>query len=120
MSVIDLSEKFALFDDQWAPRIVGRINDMDVKVAKVRGEFIWHSHDDTDEFFLVHRGRLTIQLDGQEDVTLEEGQFFVVPRGVQHRPVATEECQIVLLEPSGVVNTGDAGGDLTAASDEWV
>lgn len=111
---VDLGAKFELIHEHWSPKIVGEINDLQVKLAKVQGEFVWHAHEDTDEFFLVHRGVLTIQLDGDREVTLWPGQFFVVPRGVRHRPVAKDECEILLLEPAGVVNTGDAEeGDLT-------
>ena len=119
-TTVNLAEKFAKFQDHWSPRIIGQINDLHIKAVKVEGEFVWHTHADTDEFFLVHAGSLTIQLEGGRDVTLEPGEFFIVPRGVEHRPIADEECQILLLEPSGVVNTGDgADGDRTAVA-EWV
>lgn len=117
---VNVAEKFALVTEHWSPKTVGEINDMQLKVAKVRGEFVWHSHDDTDEFFLVHRGTMTIQLRGRDDVTLGPGDFFVVPQGVEHRPIAADECEILLLEPTGVVNTGDAApGELTAEHD-WI
>lgn len=119
-TTVNLAEKFAMFDEQWSPKIIGEINDLHIKAVKVEGEFVWHTHGTTDEFFLVHTGQLTIQLEGGRDVKLEAGEFFVVPRGVRHRPVAERECQILLLEPSGVVNTGDTGdGDLTARAD-WI
>src|SRR4051812_14941503 len=115
--VVDLAEKFASFGEQWSPKVVARLNDFEIKVVRSSGEFVWHTHDDTDELFLVTAGRLTIQLrDG--DVTLLPGQLFVVPRGVEHCPVAEGEVQAVLIEPSGVVNTGNAGGPLTAAHDD--
>ena len=118
---VNLDTKFALFTDQWSPKIVGQVNDLHIKIVKVEGEFVWHTHDDTDEFFLVHSGTLTIQLDGGRDVTLEAGEFFVVPKGTEHRPVAAEECLIVLLEPAGVVNTGDANTtEGLTSSDEWI
>ena len=114
--VVDLRDKLSLFSEHWSPKVVATMNDYEVKVAKVKGEFVWHSHADTDELFLVVDGTLTIQLpDG--DVTLSPGQLFVVPRGVEHCPVAAEEASILLIEPSGVVNTGQAGGDLTATHD---
>lgn len=110
---VDLAEKFAMFSEHWSPKLVGRLNDYEVKVVKVKGDFVWHTHEDTDELFLVIEGELTIQLrDG--DVVLGPGQLYVVPRGVEHCPRADEEAKILLLEPSGVVNTGDAGGELTA------
>ena len=113
---MDLRDKLSLFSEHWSPKVVATMNDYEVKVVKVKGEFVWHSHADTDELFLVVDGTLTIQLpDG--DVTLSPGQLFVVPRGVEHCPVAAEEASILLIEPAGVVNTGEAGGDLTATHD---
>ncbi len=118
--VVNLDEKLALFGDHWSPRIVGQVNDMHLKVAKGLGEFPWHVHEETDEFFLVVRGVLTIRMRGREDAVIGAGEFFVVPRGVEHAPLADEECELVLLEPAGTVNTGDGGrGELTA-EDEWV
>lgn len=114
---IDLAEKLALFTAHWTPHTVARLNDYEIKLVKVRGEFVWHKHDTTDELFLVIGGRLTIELrDGA--VELGPGQLYVVPRGVEHRPVAVEEAQVMLVEPRGVVNTGDAGGPLTATPAE--
>ena len=114
--VVDLRDKLSLFSEHWSPRVVATLNDYEVKVVKVKGEFVWHSHADTDELFLVVDGSLTIRLpDG--DVSLGPGQLFVVPRGVEHCPVAAEEASLVLIEPAGVVNTGDAGGVLTVGHD---
>jgi len=114
--VVDLRDKLSLFSEHWSPKVVATMNDYEVKVVKVKGEFVWHSHADTDELFLVVDGTLTIQLpDG--DVILRAGQLFVVPRGVEHCPVAADEGSILLIEPAGVVNTGEAGGDLTATHD---
>jgi mannose-6-phosphate isomerase-like protein (cupin superfamily) len=118
--VVNLDDKFGRFDDRWTPRILAEINDMHLKAVKVEGEFVWHDHPDTDEFFLVRTGRLTIELRDRPAVTLGPGDLFVVPRGIEHRPVADEICELLLLEPAGVVNTGDAGGELTAAADEWI
>ena len=114
---IDLAEKLALLDEPYRPGIVGYLNDYKLVVVKVLGEFVWHSHPDTDDFFLVLRGRLTIQL-RDRDVVLEPGQLFVVPRGVEHCPKADEETHVLLIEPRGTVNTGDAGGPLTVAERE--
>lgn len=114
---VDLEQKLSLFEDLWSPKVVAALNDYDVKVVKVRGEFVWHRHEDTDELFLVLKGRLRIQLRGSA-VELGPGQLYVVPRGVEHCPVAEEETHALLLEPRGVVNTGDAGGELTAPRDE--
>ena len=114
---VDLGEKLSAFSEQWSPKVVARLNDYEIKVVKLQGEFVWHTHDDTDELFLVLDGELRIQLrDG--DVTLRPGQLFVVPRGVEHCPVADGEVRAVLIEPAGVVNTGDAGGPLTAGYDD--
>ena len=114
--VVDLKDRLSLFSDHWSPKVVATLNDYEVKVVKVKGEFVWHSHADTDELFLVVDGSLTIRLpDG--DAVLGPGQLFVVPRGVEHCPVAAEEASLLLIEPAGVVNTGEAGGELTAPHD---
>jgi mannose-6-phosphate isomerase-like protein (cupin superfamily) len=105
---VNLDIQFATFDEPWAPRVVGAINDYEVKLAKAEGRFVWHTHEGTDEFFLVHKGRLTIEMKGRDDAILGPGDFFVVPRGVEHRPVAGRGCELLLLEPKGVANTGDA------------
>ena len=110
---INLHEKLDLFAEHWQPKIVAEINDYDVRIVKLKGEFVWHKHDDTDDFFLVLKGHLTIQLRNR-NVELDEGELYVVPRGVEHCPRAEEETSILLIEPSGTVNTGDAGGPLTA------
>jgi len=94
-------------------------NDLHVKAAKVQGAFVWHRHEDTDELFFVHKGTLTIQY-RDRDVVLRAGEMHVVPKGVEHKPVADEECQILLIEPAGTPNTGDAGGDLTATDEPWI
>ena len=111
---VNLAEKLTLLDERYSPGIVGYLNDYKLAVVKARGEFVWHKHDDTDDFFLVLRGRLTIRL-RDRDVELGEGDLFVVPRGVEHCPVAEDEAHVLLIEPSGTPNTGDAGGELTAA-----
>jgi mannose-6-phosphate isomerase-like protein (cupin superfamily) len=110
---VNLAEKLSLFAEHWQPKIVARINENDVRIVKVEGEFVWHKHEDTDDFFLVLKGHLTIQL-RDRNVELDEGELFVVPRGVEHCPRAEEETALLLIEPVGTVNTGDAGGQLTA------
>jgi mannose-6-phosphate isomerase-like protein (cupin superfamily) len=106
MTAVNLREKLATFSDHWVPRIVSRFNGHDVMVVKVKGEFNWHSHPDTDDFFLVLKGKVTIRLrDG--DVVLNEGEMYVVPTGVEHCPVAEEEAELLLIEPIGTPNTGD-------------
>ncbi len=118
-SPINLINKLAKFDEHWSPRVIAEMNDYQFKLAKVHGEFVWHDHSDTDEVFIVLEGELDIEFrDGS--VTLRQGEMFVVPRGVEHKPVAREECKIMLVEPRGVVNTGDTGGELTAENDQWV
>jgi mannose-6-phosphate isomerase-like protein (cupin superfamily) len=110
---VNLAEKLALLDAPFTPGTVGYLNDYKVEVVKAHGEFVWHKHDDTDDFFLVVSGRLTIQL-RDRDIELSAGDLFVVPRGVEHCPRADEEAHVLLIEPKGTVNTGDAGGELTA------
>ncbi len=110
---INLAEKLALLDAPFVPGIVGRLNDYKLVVVKVRGEFVWHKHDETDDFFLVLSGHLTIQL-RDRDVELSAGELFVVPAGVEHCPKAEEETHVLLIEPLGTLNTGDAGGALSA------
>jgi mannose-6-phosphate isomerase-like protein (cupin superfamily) len=107
MPAINLAEKLSTFNAHWQPRVVGRFNGHDLMVVKVKGEFVWHQHDDTDDFFLVLHGRITIRLPNG-DVDVGPGEVFVVPKGVQHCPVAQEEAHVLLIEPSGTPNTGDA------------
>ena len=106
MDAVNLESKLAMFSEHWQPRVVAQLNDQDVMVVKAKGEFVWHKHDDTDDFFLVLRGRLTIQL-RDRDVVVGPGELFVVPRGVEHRPVAAEEVHLLLIEPTGTPNTGN-------------
>ena len=103
---IDLTEKLSTFSEHWSPRTVTQFNNCDVMVVKVEGEFVWHKHDDTDDFFLVLKGRLDIEM-RDRTVSLGPGQLFVVPKGVEHRPVAREEVHLLLIEPTGTPNTGD-------------
>lgn len=112
MDKINLTEKFTLFDDYWSPKIVGELNGQHVKLVKLKGEFIWHHHDAEDELFLVVKGRLTIKL-RDRDVILEEGEFFIVPRGLEHKPVAAEEAHVLLFEPATTLNTGNVRSERT-------
>ncbi|MFG2537874.1 cupin domain-containing protein [Streptomyces sp. NPDC048511] len=113
---VNLADKLAQFSELWSQKKVAVLNDYEVKLAKLKGKFVWHTHEDTDELILVISGRLTIQLrDG--DVVSEPGELFVVPRGVEHCTVADEETAILLLEPAGTMNTGDAGGPMTKAAE---
>jgi len=106
MAAINLKNKLATFSERWSPRIVSQFNGHDVMVVKVKGEFSWHSHPDTDDFFLVLKGKVTIKL-RDRDIELKEGEMFVVPKGVEHCPVANEEAELLLIEPCGTPNTGD-------------
>lgn len=103
---INLAQKLAMFTDHWSPRTVAQLNDYDVMVVKVEGEFVWHKHDETDDFFLVLRGTLDIEL-RDRTITLRPGEMYVIPKGVEHRPVAREEVHLLLIEPTGTPNTGD-------------
>jgi len=116
---INLEKKLELFSDFWVPKIIGQMNDYHVKLAKVNGEFVWHDHPKTDELFLVIKGSLTIHLrDGV--VMLNKGDMFIVPKGVEHKPVAEDECHILLIEPVGTVNTGTVIDSNTASNNEWI
>ncbi len=119
MEKVNLAEKFSLFSDYWNPRIVGEINDSYVKLAKLKGEFIWHSHEAEDELFLVVQGRLLIKL-RDRDIWLEEGEFFIIPRGVEHKPVAEKEAHVMFLEPKTTLNTGNVKNDHTIENPEWI
>ena len=106
MDKVNLAAKFGQFTEQWSPKIVGQVNDMHVKLARLQGGFVWHHHDDEDEMFLVVEGRLTIRL-RDRDIPLEKGEFLIIPRGVEHLPVAEEEALVMLFEPVGTLNTGN-------------
>ena len=118
MDPINLTDKLALFSEHWSPRVVAELNDYQFKLVKLQGEFVWHAHADTDEAFLVIDGEMEIGFRDRA-VTLRKGELFVVPKGVEHITRASRECHALIIEPRGVVNTGDAGGDLTARSDVW-
>jgi mannose-6-phosphate isomerase-like protein (cupin superfamily) len=118
MEKVNLAQKFNLFQEHWQPKIVGDLNDSYIKLAKLKGEFIWHYHEDEDELFLVVKGQLVIKL-RTGDITLDEGEFVIIPRGVEHMPVAQEEVQILLIEPKTTLNTGNIENERTTA-DEWI
>lgn len=116
---INLAAKLAQFSEHWSPRVVAELNDYQFKVVKLQGDFVWHTHPDTDEAFIVIHGEMEIGFrDGV--VTLRAGEMYVVPKGVEHITRASRECHALIIEPRGVVNTGDAGGSLTAKNDVWV
>ena len=116
---INLTDKLATFSEHWSPRVVAELNDYQFKLVKLQGEFVWHRHADTDEVFLVVAGEMEIGF-RDRTVTLRAGELFVVPKGVEHITRAARECHALIIEPRGVVNTGDAGGALTAANDVWI
>ena len=116
---INFEEKLLKFSEHWSPKIIAQLNDYHLKLAKVQGEFVWHDHPETDEVFIVVKGQLEILFrDGS--VLLKEGEMFVVPKGVEHKPVAENECHILLIEPAGTVNTGDVKDELTAPNNIWI
>lgn len=116
---INFQQKFGLFNEQWQPKVIAEMNDYQFKVVKLKGDFIWHDHKDTDETFIVVEGQLRIDFrDGS--VQLSTGEMFVVPRGVEHKPYADQEVKLLLIEPRGVINTGDEAGERTAGNDVWI
>ncbi|MEY2373166.1 MULTISPECIES: cupin domain-containing protein [Lysinibacillus] len=116
---INFQEKLAKFQEHWSPKVIAEMNDYQFKLVKVQGDFVWHKHEDTDEVFIVLEGQLIIEFrDGQ--VSLRAGEMFVVPRNVEHKPFAASECKILLVEPMGVVNTGEEQSALTAENDVWI
>ena len=118
-TAVNLKEKLGKFSEHWSPRVIAEMNDYQFKLAKFKGGFVWHTHEDTDETFLVIKGSISIEFRNRT-VELDAGEMFVVPKGVEHRPHAGEECHVLLVEPRGVVNTGGSGGELTARNDVWV
>ena len=119
MKSINFQDKLSKFSDHWSPKVIAEMNDYQFKLAKLEGEFVWHNHPGTDEVFIVIEGSMCIELeDGL--VELNAGEMYVVPKGVMHRPYAENECKIMLVEPRGVVNTGDADSELTAENDVWI
>ncbi|WP_409250884.1 cupin domain-containing protein [Bacillus sp. SCS-153A] len=116
---INIKEKLSKFTEHWSPKVVAEMNDYQFKLVKVQGDFVWHAHKDTDEVFIVIEGEMSIEFrDGE--VKLTQGEMFVVPKGIEHKPYAQDECHIMLVEPKGVVNTGEAEGELTAENDIWI
>jgi len=116
---INLQEKLAKFTDHWSPKVIAQMNDYHFKLVKFEGDFIWHNHNDTDEVFIVLGGEMSIEFrDGKVD--LKQGELFVVPKGAEHKPSAGKECEIMLVEPAGTINTGDTGGDFTADDNVWI
>jgi mannose-6-phosphate isomerase-like protein (cupin superfamily) len=118
-AAISFNDKLSRFNEHWSPRVIAEMNDYQFKLVKLQGEFVWHAHAETDEVFIVLDGDMTLEFRDRA-VPLAKGEMCVVPKGVEHRPVAVRECCVMLVEPRGVVNTGDAGGSYTAKNDVWV
>ena len=119
MSKINLREKLEKFSDHWTPKGIAEMNDYQFKLVKIKGDFVWHNHADTDEAFIVIEGEMKIEFE-DKIIELSEGEMYVVPKGIEHKPYAEEECKVMIIEPRGVVNTGNNEGDLTAPNDEWI
>ncbi len=119
MDKVNLSQKFALFQEYWSPKIAGELNDSYIKLVKLKGEFVWHLHENEDELFLVVKGQLLIKL-RDRDIHLKEGEFVVIPRGVEHLPIAEEEVHVLLLEPKSTLNTGNVQNERTVNDLEWI
>lgn len=119
IEAINFKEKFSKFNETWKPKVIAEMNDYQFKLAKIKDEFVWHSHSETDEVFIVVEGKMKIEF-RENEVELSEGEMFVVPKGVEHKPKAENECKILLVEPKGVVNTGETESDLKAENDVWV
>jgi mannose-6-phosphate isomerase-like protein (cupin superfamily) len=119
MEKINLKEKLSKFSDHWSPKVIAEMNDYQFKLVKIQGEFVWHNHDDTDETFIVIEGEMKIEFEN-ETLELNEGDMFVVPKGIEHKPWAENECKVMIIEPRGVLNTGNSESDLTASNDVWI
>jgi mannose-6-phosphate isomerase-like protein (cupin superfamily) len=119
MKKINLEDKLSKFSEHWSPKVIAEMNDYQFKLVKIEGEFVWHDHPDTDEVFIVIEGTMQIEFEDRT-IELREGEMLVVPKGVRHKPYAEVECKVMLVEPRGVVNTGDTGDELTADNDVWV
>jgi mannose-6-phosphate isomerase-like protein (cupin superfamily) len=119
ISPINFKDKFALISERWSPKIIAQMNDYHFKIAKIQGEFVWHCHPDTDETFIVIQGEMNIEL-CEGIIKLKAGEMCVIPKNIEHRPVATQECQILMVELAGTVNTGDVENDLTIQDTAWI
>ncbi|MDB9722765.1 MAG: cupin domain-containing protein [Fidelibacterota bacterium] len=119
LKAININDKLNKFSDYWSPKVIGEMNNYQFKLAKVKGQFIWHSHKETDETFIVLNGELIIEFKN-EKVKLSKGELYIVPKGVEHKPYAKDECHIMLIEPKGIINTGNRSSELTSKNDNWV
>ena len=118
-SLINFKEKFQKFSDYWSPKVIAELNDYQFKLVKIKGEFIWHNHENTDEAFIVLEGKIFIEFEGKIE-EINEGEMIIVPKGVKHKPYAKTEAKIMIIEPKGVVNTGEILDKLTAPNDDWI
>ena len=116
---INIAKKFNKIPDLWKPRVIAEMNNYQFKLVKIKGNFVWHNHEHTDEAFIVLEGEMTIQFEDRA-VTINEGEMHVVKKGIEHKPYAENECKIMIIEPNGVINTGNVEGDLTASNDVWI
>tara|TARA_B100000902_G_scaffold217209_1_gene206442 strand:- start:1200 stop:1562 length:363 start_codon:yes stop_codon:yes gene_type:complete len=119
METINFKDKLDKFSEHWSPKVIAEMNDYQFKLVKIQGEFVWHNHADTDEVFIVIEGSMKIQFEN-ETIELKEGEMLVVPKGIEHKPIAESECKVMLVEPRGVVNTGGSDSELTADNDVWI
>lgn len=119
MTKVNFSEKLSKFSDHWSPKVIAEMNDYQFKLVKIEGEFVWHNHPDSDEVFIVLNGQMKIELENQI-IELSAGEMYVVAKGVMHKPSAVNECHVMLVEPRGVINTGDVQSQLTASNDVWI
>jgi len=119
MKKINLKDKLSKFSDHWSPKVIAEMNDYQFKLVKIKGDFVWHNHEDTDEVFIVVEGSMKIEFEDRV-VELDEGEMYVVPKGVEHKPFAENECKVLLVEPRGIMNTGNTEGELTASNDVWI
>ena len=116
---INLQSKFKLFSEHWSPKVIAEMNDYQFKLVKIKGEFIWHKHKDADEVFIVIEGSMGIEFKDRT-IELNKGEMFVVKKSEEHKPFSIKECKVLIIEPRGVINTGDSGGELTSANDVWI
>tara|TARA_B100001123_G_scaffold433730_1_gene559013 strand:+ start:3151 stop:3510 length:360 start_codon:yes stop_codon:yes gene_type:complete len=119
MEKINLKNKLSMFSDHWSPKVITELNNYQIKLVKIKGDFVWHNHEDTDELFLVLEGKMKIEFK-DKIIELNEGEMYVVPKGIEHKPYAESECKIMLIEPRDVVNTGENKNELTASNDVWI
>ena len=119
MKKINFKDKLQKFSDQWSPKVIAELNNYQFKLVKIQNDFVWHKHDDTDEVFIILKGKIFIEFEN-ETVELNEGEMIVVPKGIKHRPYAKKEASIMLVEPRGVLNTGDIIDEMTAPNDQWI